>query len=94
MTVNEAIKIAKLRAPVITVGATAWKIGKIDFLRIYQVIHSVDNYGKLYIYACCVDKKRGDCLVNVPLDGLELSPNTPEILKKLIYEKEVKDNAV
>lgn len=93
MTVNEAINIAKARAPVITVGAAAWHIGEIEFLRIYQVIHSVDNYGKLYIYACCVDKKRGDCLVNVPLDGLELSPNTPEILRNLIYKKEVKNNA-
>lgn len=87
MTANEAIKIATIRAPVITVGATAWRIGNIEFARICQVIHSVDRFGKLSIYARCVDKSRNDCTVDVPIDGVELSPNTPETLRKMIYQK-------
>lgn len=87
MTANEAIKIATIRAPVITVGSTAWRIGKIEFARICQVIHSVDCFGRLSIYVRCVDRSRDDCTVDVPIDGVELSPNTPETLRRMVFQK-------
>lgn len=91
MTVNEAIRTAKARAPVITIGTTAFHIGELEFSRIKQVIHNVDDFGKLNIFALCVDKVRKDCLVQIPIDGLQLSPNTPETLRRMIYQYKDKE---
>ena len=87
MTVDEAIRIAKYRAPVVTIGATAWHIGELEFKRIYQVVHSVDDYGKLRVFARCVDYAQKNCFINIPLEGLAVSPNTPQILLNMIYER-------
>lgn len=86
MNVNEAIRIMRARAPVVTCGAaTIWHIGHIRFSRIESITHKVDDKGKLSISAfCVVDSTPGG--VHMGLDDIELADDCPEILRKMIYK--------
>ena len=90
MTVNEAIRIMKARAPVVTCGPAVWKIGNLRFTRIESITHKVTDKGKMYIYASCVDGNAPNCLVAVGLGDIQLAPDCPEILRKTIYKDDTK----
>ncbi len=88
MTVNEALRIMKARAPVVTCGPAVWKIGNLRFTRIESITHKVTDKGKMYIYASCVDGNASNCLVAVGLDDIQLAPDCPKILRQMIYKDE------
>jgi len=87
MTVNEAIRTAIARAPVVTCGVAIWKIGNLRFPRIKSITHDVSEKGKLNIYASCVDGNTSNCLVVVGLDDIELAPDCSETLRRIIYKE-------
>ncbi len=89
MTVNEAIRIMKARAPVVTCGSAVWKIGSLKFTRIESVTHKVSDKGKLSITAFCVNSGQLGG-VHMGLDDIQLAPDCPEILRKLIYKDDTK----
>lgn len=85
MTVNEAIRIMKARAPVVACGNLVWKVGSLRFSRIESVTHKVNDKGKLSITAFCVnDGQLGG--VHMGLEDIKLSDDCPEILRKMIYK--------
>lgn len=87
MNVNEAIRIMRARAPVVTCGAaTIWKIGNIRFKCIEAVTHTVSENGKYYITVTCRDSQAQDSRTVLGLDDVELAPDCPEILRKMIYK--------
>lgn len=90
MTVNEAIRIMKARAPVEVCGNLVWKVGSLRFTRIESITHKVTDKGKMYIYASCVDGNAPNCLVAVGLGDIQLAPDCPEILRKTIYKDDTK----
>lgn|GEM_PF-1811630 len=85
MTVNEAIRIMKARAPVVACGNIVWKVGSLRFSRIESVTHKVDGKGKLSISAFCVENGTPGG-VHMGLDDIRLAPDCPEILRKMIYK--------
>ena len=90
MTVNEAIKIMKARAPVVACGSAVWKVGSLKFTRIESVTHKVNGKGKLSITAFCVeDSTPGG--VHMGLEDIELASDCPEILRQMIYKEDEKN---
>lgn len=89
MTVNEAIRIMRARAPVVTCGtATIWHIGYIRYERIESVTLTVNDKGKFNIYASCRSSQARDSRTQFELDDIELAPDCPEILRRMIYKNE------
>lgn len=89
MTVNEAIRIMKARAPVVACGNLVWKVGSLRFTRIESVTHTVNDKGKLSITAFCVNSGQPGG-VHMGLDDIQLAPDCPEILRKTIYKDDTK----
>lgn len=87
MTVNEAIRIMKARAPVEVCGNLVWKVGSLRFTRIESITHKVNDKGKLSITAFCVNSGQPGG-VHMGLDDIQLAPDCPEILRKMIYKDE------
>jgi len=91
MTAKEALQTMKARAPVVTCGPAVWHIGNLRFSRIESVTYKVGDKGKYSISAFCVENGIPGG-VYVGLDDIELAPDCPEVLRKMIY-KEDKANA-
>lgn len=89
MTVNEAIRIMKARAPVEVCGNLVWKVGSLRFTRIESITHKVNDKGKLSITAFCVNSGQPGG-VHMGLDDIQLAPDCPEILRKTIYKDDTK----
>lgn len=88
MMVNEAIRIMRARAPVVTCGAAAtWRIGKIRFKCIEAVTLMVTDKGKFDITVSCRDGAALDSRTVVGLDDIELAPDCPDTLRKMIYKE-------
>lgn len=82
MTAKDAFRAMKVEVPVVTCGASIWKIGNLRFPRIKSITFEAGEKGRLNIYASCVDGNTSNCLVVVGLDDIELAPDCPETLKK------------
>lgn len=87
MTVNEALRIMKARAPVVACGSAVWKVGSLKFSRIESVMYKVDGKGKFSISAfCVVEGQPGG--VHMGLDDIRLADDCPEILRQMIYKED------
>lgn len=88
MTVNEAIRTMRARAPVVTCGTAAIRrIGEIKFKCIEAVTLMVTDKGKFDITVSCRDGAALDSRTVVGLDDIELAPDCPDTLRKMIYKE-------
>ncbi len=90
MKVNEAIRIMKARAPVVTCGPAVWHIGSIRYKCIEAVTFMVTEKGKYDITVTCRDGQALDSRIHLGLDDIQLAPDCPEILRQMIYKDNTK----
>lgn len=93
MTVNEAIRIMRARAPVVTCANTTaaiWRIGKVRYKWIESVTLMVNDKGQFRIYVDCRDSQALNSRTRLELDDIELAPDCPEILQQMIYKEDEK----
>lgn len=86
MTFDEAKRAAKVRAPIIVTGATAFTIGTITFKRIRCVKHEFDKYGRQSDYAELVDKSNENSILICPISDIDFAPDCPLFLKNRALE--------
>lgn len=90
MTVNEAIRIMRARAPVVTCANTTadlWRLGKVKYKWIESVTLMVNDKGQFRIYVDCRDSQALNSRTRLELDDIELAPDCPETLRRMIYKE-------
>lgn len=89
MNVNEAIRIMRARAPVVTCAnstAALWRLGKVRYKWIESVTLLVNDKGQFRIYVDCRDSQALNSRTRLELDDIELAPDCSETLRRIIYK--------